>query len=194
MPVNTSVSYPTSGWSTDLKRMPLFSRAELDEHISQCGKNIDPKSKYHSVPIGLKKVKTYLEEEYFKNIVCTSDEKHFYFKSSCYHRYRKKDSPHRLQIVLCIVTASVKHAYCSCVAGQGGFCNHVLGLMLKICRYGVYKCKDICELDNEDDMTASVACTSTLQMWHKTGRGENIKTQPVMEIAVKKTKLESIWL
>ena len=65
----TSVEYPKSGWSTDLRRMPLFSRAELDEHISQCGKNIDPKSKNHSVPTGLKKAKTYLEDEYFKNIV-----------------------------------------------------------------------------------------------------------------------------
>ena len=64
--------------------------------------------------------------------------------------------------------------------------------MIKICKLSLYDCKDINELSNEEDMAAPVACTSTLQLWHKTGRGDNIKPQPVMEVVVKKTKLDTI--
>ena len=34
------------------------------------------------------------------------------------------------------------------------------------------------------------ACTSLLQTWHHKGRGDKINPQPVMEVFVKKTKLD----
>lgn len=39
-------------------------------------------------------------------------------------------------------------------------------------------------------MTPSVECTSALQMWHRTGREDTISAQPVMEVVVKKSKLD----
>ena len=43
------------------------------------------------------------------------------------------------------------------------------------------------ELDNEDDMQPKQSCTSTLQRWHRRGKGEGITPQPVMEVIASKT-------
>jgi len=39
-------------------------------------------------------------------------------------------------------------------------------------------------------MVQPKACTSSLQLWHRHERGENIKPQPVMELNVKRSKLD----
>ena len=64
-----------------------------------------------------------------------SDDNCFYFKSSCHHSFRKHDAPHNLKVALCIVSRKVKRAYFSFVAGAVGFCNHVLALMMRICKF-----------------------------------------------------------
>ena len=38
------IKYPEDGWSFGLLRMPMFTRAELNIHISRFGKQIDPHS------------------------------------------------------------------------------------------------------------------------------------------------------
>ena len=40
-------------------------------------------------------------------------------------------------------------------------------------------------------MLPTEACTSSLQTWHRKGRGDSIQPQPVMEVNVKKTKLDN---
>ena len=183
-----SVKFPTNGWSCSLQRMPPFNRAEMDAHISQSGKNIDRRSKGHSLPTGLKKATNFLEEEYLKDIETASDSSYFYFKSFCYHSFRKNEPPHKLKIALELITGEVKDASCTCVAGKVGLCNHVLALMLKICKFSLYCCSDSNELNHENDMNPTLACTSSLQIWHRTGRGDKITPQPVMEVLVKKPK------
>ncbi|KAJ7391431.1 hypothetical protein OS493_018477 [Desmophyllum pertusum] len=183
-------NFPSDGWSTDLKRMPFFTRAEMNLHIAKSGKNIDSTSKSHSVPTGVRKATIFLNDEYLKDISTASDENFFYFKSHCYHSFRKNDAPHNLKVALCIVSGEVKHASCSCVAGTVGFCNHILALLMKICKFTLYECKNVNELDNEDDMQQKQACTSTLQQWHRKGRGDSINPQPAMEVLVTKTYLE----
>ena len=62
---------------------------------------------------------------------------------------------------------------------------------MRICKLSLYGCKDVSELEEEDDMQPTKACTSTLQLWHRKSRGDAIYPQPVMEISVKKkTKLD----
>ena len=177
--------YPSDGWSTDLTKMPFFTRAEVNQHISKSGKNIG--SKTHSVPTSVRKVTTFLEDEYLKEILAASDGSYFYFKSLCHHSFRKNDPPHNLKVALCIVSRKVKHVYCTCVAGAVGFCNHVLALMMKVCKFTLYECKSVSDLDNEDDMQPQQACTSMLQQWHRKGRGDTIVSQPAMEVVVLKT-------
>lgn len=85
------------------------------------------------------------------------------------------------------MSGKVKHAYCTCVADSVGFCNHVLALMMKICKFTLYECKNVNDLDNEGDMQAKQSCTSMLQQWHRKGRGDTTAPQPVMEVFVYKT-------
>ena len=175
--------YPSSGWSNDLKRMPFFTRAEINLFISNSGKN----STYTPcVQSNFRKATAFLQDEYLKNIYSNSDNKYFYIKSQCHHSFRKNDPPHELRITLCLVTGNVKHAECSCVAGKVGFCNHVLALMMKLCKFSLYCCVTIDELDTEPDMQPQQSCTSQLQQWHRRTRGDHIKPEPVMDIMVNK--------
>jgi len=178
--------YPSDGWSTNLTRMPFFKRAEMNEHISNSGKNISSGSSSHFVPTSVRKATTFLQDEYLKGILAASDDNCFYFMSSCHHSFRKHNPPHNLKVTLCIVSGKVKHAYCTCVAGSVGFCSHVFALMMKICKFTLYECKNVNDLDNEGDMQAKQSCTSMLQQWHRKGRGDTIAPQPVMEVVVYK--------
>ena len=190
LPKESTVKFPSTGWSTSLQRMPLFTKAEMDLHISQSGKNIDRNKQNHAVPTSMKKAKTFLEDEYLRDIVAASDNEYFFFKCLCHHSFKKNEAPHKLQVALCLVSGAVKYASCTCVAGSVGFCNHVLALMMKLCKFSLYSCQDVKELDYESDMTASKACTSSLQIWHRPVRGDKIKAQPVMELEVKRSKLD----
>ena len=190
LPKESTVKFPSTGWSISLQRMPLFTKAEMDLHISQSGKNIDRNKQNHAVPTSMKKAKTFLEDEYLRDIVAASDNEYFFFKCLCHHSFKKNEAPHKLQVALCLVSGAVKYASCTCVAGSVGFCNHVLALMMKLCKFSLYSCQDVKELDYESDMTASKACTSSLQIWHRPVRGDKIKPQPVMELEVKRSKLD----
>ena len=156
------LSFPSDGWSADIRRMPFFTRAEMNLHISKSGKRIDPTSKAHSVPTSIRKATTFLNDEYLKSISAASDGNYFYFRSHCYDSFRKNDAPHNLKVALCIFSGEVKHASCSCVAGKVGFCNHILALLMKICKFSLYECTTVHELENEEDMQPKQACTSSL--------------------------------
>ena len=60
-------------WSTSLEKMPMFSRAEMNEHIARLGKSIST-IQHHSVPKSLTKVKTFLEDEFLREITAASDD------------------------------------------------------------------------------------------------------------------------
>ena len=183
------VKYPENGWNFCLKKMPMFTKAEMSEHISRSGKTIAG-IEHHSVPTSLRKAKTFLDDEYLHEIMATSDDKYFYFRSKCYHSYRKNDPPHELKITLCILKGTVIHSSCTCVAGQVGYCNHISALMLKLCKFSLFEAKTTKDLCEENDENPTVACTSKLQKWHKKGGGENIHPEPLMDVVVKKTKVE----
>ena len=169
--------------------MPMFTKAEMNEHVASSGKriaNID----HHSVPTSLRKAKTFLEDEYLKEIMASSDQHCFYFQAKCCHSFRKNDPPHELKLALCIISGNVMDSRCTCVAGKAGFCNHISALMLKLCKFSLFEAKTTKDLCQEKDENPELACTSQLQKWHKKGGGENIFPQPVMEVIVRKTKLD----
>ena len=169
-----------------MAKLPMFNRAEMDKRIAKSGKNIENKD-HHSVPTALRKAKTFLEDEYLHEIMATCDDKCFYFKAKCCHSYRKNDPPHQLKLALCIHEGDVLHSSRTCVAGKVGFCNHISALMLKVCKFSLYKARTTKDLRKEEDENP---CTSQLQQWNKKGGGEIIVPQPVMELVVKKTKLD----
>ena len=102
-------------------------------------KNIDPNTKNHSLPTSMKKATTFFNDEYLKDTKACSDSHYFYFKCQCFHSYRKNDKPHDLRLAIYLITGEVKHAFCSCVAGRIGFCNHVLALMMKVSLFSFYE-------------------------------------------------------
>lgn len=101
-----------------------------------------------------------------------------------------ENPPHHLKIKLCLVSGEAIHANCTCVAGNVGFCNHVLALMIKICKFSLYECKTVNALNNEADMHPKQACTSKLQQWHQKGREDCISPQAVMDVKESKTRVE----
>ena len=102
-----SVKYPTDGWSTSLEKMPMFTRAEMNEHIASSGKRIS-NIQHHSVPTSLRKAKTFLEDEYLREITAASDDHCFYFQAKCCHSFRKNEPPHQLKLpALCIFKGDV---------------------------------------------------------------------------------------
>ena len=188
-PETSTPKYPSDSWGKSLERMPPFTRAEMNQHIESSGKRVG-NADHHSIPTNLRKAKTFLKDEYLKDIEANSDQRYFYLRSKCYHSFRKKDAPHTLRFALCIVSGQVLHANCSCKAGNVGYCNHVLALMFKACKFSLYDSKNTDDLNQENDENPDLACTSQLQRWHAKGRGENIHPQPVMEVTVSKTKLD----
>ena len=62
-----SVKYPSDGWGRSLERMPSFARAEMNQHIANLGKEAS-NTDYRSIPTNLKKAKTFLEDQYLKDI------------------------------------------------------------------------------------------------------------------------------
>ena len=81
-----SVKYPSDGWSTSLEKMTMFTRAEMNEHIARSGKSIS-NIQHHSVPTSLRKVKTFLEDEYLRERNATRDDRCFYFQAKCCHSF-----------------------------------------------------------------------------------------------------------
>ena len=74
-----SVKYPNDGWGNSLERMPSF--------ITNSGKKV-ASIQHRSIPTNLKKAKTFLTGQYFKDIEATSGQGHFYFRAKCYHSFK----------------------------------------------------------------------------------------------------------
>ena len=75
----STVRFPSTGWSTSLKRIPLFTKAVTDLHVSQSGiKDIDRSKQSHAVLTRMRKAKTFLEDEYLKDFAA-SDNEYFFF-------------------------------------------------------------------------------------------------------------------
>ena len=109
----------------------MFTRAEMNELIARSGKGISD-IQNHSVPTSLRKAKTFLEDEYLREINAASDDCCFYFQAKCCHSFRKNDPPHQLKLALCIFNGDVLDSSGTFVAGKAGFCNHISALMFNL--------------------------------------------------------------
>jgi hypothetical protein len=186
-----TLKFPTDGWGTSLSKAPFFSRVEIDKHIKESGKNVGGGS-YHTLPTGLMRAKAYLQDEYLHGIQTTYDQRYYFYRAKCFHRFKKNESPHELKLALCVVSGDVIHAYCgpTCAAGKSGFCNHILALInAEGLQIQSVNCQKVTDLKDEDDEYPSSECTSSLQQWHQP-RVEGIAPQPVMEVVVVKTHTE----
>ena len=106
---SSRVKYPSDGWGKSLERMPAFTRAEMNQHVANSGKRV-ANTEHHSIPTNLRKAKTFLQDEYLKEIEANSDERYFYLRAKCYHSFKKSETPHALRFAMCIVSGQVIHA------------------------------------------------------------------------------------
>lgn len=182
----STIKFPEKGWSRSLQKLPMFTRAEVDSFVANSGKKSGILN--HSLPTGMLKAKTYLCDEYLHDIETNNDQRFFYFKAKCFHSFKVSEKPHQLMLALCIVSGSVEFANCgpSCAAGKSGFCNHILALMLKVCKYALYSCQNVNDLRNEEDENPVLPCTSQLQSWNQR-RIEGVSAEPVMQVMINKT-------
>ena len=144
-------------------------------------------TEHHSIPTNLRKARTFLNYQYLKVIQANSDQTYFYLRAKCYHCFKKSDAPHIFRFSTYIISGQIIDANCSCKAGKVGYCNHVLALMFKACKFSLFdstSTDDLCHNEQPD-----VTCTSQLQKWHKKGRGDKMSAQPVKEVTISKTKL-----
>lgn len=116
---SSSVKYPSDGWGKLLESMPAFSRAEMNQHVGSSGKRV-ANTEHHSIPTNLRKAKTFLQDEYLKEIEANSDQRYMYFylRTKCYHSFKKSEPPHALRFSMCMVSGQVIHENCSCKAGN----------------------------------------------------------------------------
>lgn len=108
------VKYPTTSCGKALEKLPLFTKAEMKKHVENSGKRIG-NAEHHSVPTSLKRAKTFLQDEYLKEIEAADDQDYFYFKCKCYHSSKKHEAPCAVQVALCIISGQVIDATCTLV-------------------------------------------------------------------------------
>ena len=87
----TEIKYPTTGWGKTLEKLPLFTKAEMKKRKENSGKRMGSVDN-HSVPTSLKRAKTFLQDEYWKDIEANDVENYFYFKCKCYHTYKNRSA------------------------------------------------------------------------------------------------------
>ena len=85
----------------------------MNEHIARSGKSIS-NTQHHSVPTSLRKAKTFLEDEYLREITAASDDCCFYFQAKCCHSFRKDEPQHQLKQALCIFRRDVRQQLYVC--------------------------------------------------------------------------------
>ena len=93
---------------------------------------------------------------------------------------KKNESAHVLQVKVDTTSKSIS-GKCSCVAGAGGFCHHVIGMLFYLAH-----CKQLGFKSLPDDLT----CTSIPQRW-SVPRTNKIESLPIQDVLVKKPQISA---
>ena len=96
----------------------------------------------------------------------------------CYRSMRKSEPPHNLEVTIGLAN-SVMAGRCSCVAGIGGCCHHVVGLL-----YYIALLKQLGHKSIPDELT----CTMMKQRW-SVPRGKKIEPIQIQDVLVKKPQM-----
>ena len=81
--------FPADGWAISLERAPHFIRVEMDKHVTRSGKNMGA-GVHLSLPTGLAKAKTYLQDDNLHDIQTNYDQHYLFYHTKCFHSPRKK--------------------------------------------------------------------------------------------------------
>ena len=67
VPATSRVKYPSHGWGQSLERVLFFTKAEMNHHVSNSEKLVT-NAEYRLITTNLRKAKTFLQNEYLKEI------------------------------------------------------------------------------------------------------------------------------
>ena len=127
-----------------------------------------------------KRADNLLFDNFLDSITCCYDTSFFYIKAICSASYTKNQY-HQLSCSLSRSSAKIMYGYCSCKAGQGGFCNHIYALLKLMAQF---------VLDKLDNIPLQLPCTSRPCGWTVPNvRRMDVAKQTVMETTIKKPKL-----
>ncbi|XP_068700401.1 uncharacterized protein [Montipora foliosa] len=98
--------------------------------------------------------------------------------AKCFRYMKKSEPPHIMEVSAKISDASLA-GKCSCVAGIGGYCHHVIGLL-----YYLALLKQLGHCCLPDELT----CTSMKQRW-SVPRGRKIEQKEIQDVLVKKPQM-----
>lgn len=95
---------------------------------------------------------------------------------------RKSEPPHKLEVTIKLTGDNSLAGRCSCVAGIGGFCHHVVGLL-----YYLALLKQLGHKSIPDELT----CTMMKQRW-SVPRGKKIEPTQIKDVLVKKPQMGAV--
>ncbi|XP_046841849.1 uncharacterized protein LOC124435961 [Xenia sp. Carnegie-2017] len=124
-----------------------------------------------------KAYKFFAEPGYLHEMKVTTKDDLAVINARCYRSMKKNEPPHVLETKINIVNSSIS-ARCSCVAGVGGYCHHVVGLLFFLAH-----CKQLGLRSLPDSLT----CTSMPQRW-SVPRGKKIEQKKIQDVLVKKPR------
>lgn len=125
----------------------------------------------------IKGYKFFAEPGYLHDVKVSYEQGSANITAKCHRSMRKSELPHQLYVIV-VVDSKAISGKCSCVAGLGGYCNHVVGLL-----YYLAHCKQLGFSSLPDDLT----CTSMKERW-SIPRERKIGNQEVQSVLVKKPR------
>lgn len=158
-------------WSKSLTKLPVFTIKEIEQHRQLSGK-----VKGLSIAKTLSRGRKFKDERYLKSdSVYTLVSKNT-FKAKCKCKASMKKIMRDVEVSINRITGKVEKGSCNCPAGQSGYCNHAMALLLELADYSLKGLKLVPE---------EKACTSTVRQWGIPGQ-KDIPKAPVMNTAIKK--------
>ena len=135
----------------DLSNLPIFTLRDVEDHRKKSGK-----LKGHSIRKTLLKGKKFKDEGYILRDSIFTLSARERFKAKCMCRASMRKDWRRVIVHILRATSKVVYASCTCPAGNSGYCNHVMALLLTLVDYST----QLLELVPED-----TACTSSQRKW-----------------------------
>ena len=177
---------PKNGWTKDLVDLPKFSDINIEQYTLQSGKKVDRKASEAKSEVCMKtciKIETrgyqFFAEGYIHDYCIKMTPTAIFIKAKCFPSQRKNEKAHQCWCVLSR-SGTVLHAYCTCVAGASGFCNHVCALLYQTSHFSKR---------GMEKVPPDGSKTSVPQTWDKP-RVHGIRPEPVMACSVKKAKVD----
>ena len=168
LPIETPVD-TVHTWGKSLSSLPIFTRREIDQHVTKCGKLKGKSISKTSVMGRLFQNERFLSSE---SVYTSSNPMYFYVKARCRASMKKE---HRKALVqLCKRIGEVHKATCSCPAWKSVYCNHVIALLYEIAEYS---------LNSLTQVPQGKACTTVLRKWGIPGNKEVTK-EAIMKITL----------